>query len=28
VLDKTGKVVYTGLGGDQDIDGAIKKALR
>jgi thiol-disulfide isomerase/thioredoxin len=28
VLDKNGKVVYTGLGGDQDIDGAIKKALR
>jgi thiol-disulfide isomerase/thioredoxin len=28
VLDKTGKVVYTGLGGDQDIEAAIKKALR
>ena len=28
VLDKTGKVVYTGLGGDQDIDAAIRKALR
>lgn len=28
VLDKTGKVVYTGLGGDQDIDAAITKALR
>ncbi|MFM8301842.1 MAG: TlpA family protein disulfide reductase [Gemmatimonadota bacterium] len=28
VLDKTGKVVYTGLGGDQDIAAAITKALR
>jgi thiol-disulfide isomerase/thioredoxin len=27
VLDKAGKVVYTGLGGDQDLDKAIKKAL-
>src|SRR6266513_2301996 len=27
VLDKTGKVVYTGLGGKQDIEGAIRKAL-
>jgi thiol-disulfide isomerase/thioredoxin len=27
VLDKTGKVVYTGVGGDQNIDAAIKKAL-
>lgn len=27
VLDKTGRVVYTGLGGQQDIEGAIKKAL-
>ena len=27
VLDKTGKVVYTGLGGKQDLDAAIKKAL-
>ena len=27
VLDKTGKVVYTGLGGDQDLEKAIKKAL-
>ena len=27
VLDKTGKVVYTGVGGTQDIDAAIKKAL-
>jgi len=28
VLDKNGKVVYTGLGGDQDIAAAITKALR
>jgi thiol-disulfide isomerase/thioredoxin len=28
VLDKTGKVVYTGLGGDQDLDKAIQKALK
>ena len=27
VLDKTGKVVYTGLGGDQNLEAAIKKAL-
>jgi len=27
VLDKTGKVVYTGLGGDQDLEKAIRKAL-
>jgi thiol-disulfide isomerase/thioredoxin len=27
VLDKTGKVVYTGLGGKQDLDAALKKAL-
>ncbi len=27
VLDKTGKVVYTGLGGKQDLDAAIKKAM-
>lgn len=27
VLDKSGKVVYTGLGGDQDLEKAIKKAL-
>jgi thiol-disulfide isomerase/thioredoxin len=27
VLDKTGRVVYTGLGGKQDLDGAIRKAL-
>jgi thiol-disulfide isomerase/thioredoxin len=28
VLDKTGKVVYTGLGGKQDIESAIQKALK
>lgn len=28
VLDKSGKVVYTGLGGDQDLEKAIKKALQ
>jgi thiol-disulfide isomerase/thioredoxin len=28
VTDRTGKVVYTGLGGDQDIETAIQKALR
>ena len=28
VLDKTGKVVYTGLGGKQDLDAAIRKALQ
>lgn len=27
VLDRTGKVVYTGLGGKQDLDAAIKKVL-
>jgi hypothetical protein len=27
VLDKRGKVVYTGVGGDQNIEAAIKKAL-
>jgi thiol-disulfide isomerase/thioredoxin len=27
VVDHTGKVVYTGVGGTQDIDAAIKKAL-
>jgi thiol-disulfide isomerase/thioredoxin len=27
VLDKNGKVVYTGVGGDQNIDAAIRKAL-
>ena len=27
VLDKAGKVVYTGLGGDQDLEKAIKKAF-
>jgi thiol-disulfide isomerase/thioredoxin len=27
VIDKTGKVVYTGLGGKQDLDAALKKAL-
>lgn len=27
VLDKAGKVVYTGQGGKQDLDAAIKKAL-
>ncbi|MEP6732072.1 MAG: TlpA disulfide reductase family protein [bacterium] len=27
VLDKHGKVVYTGVGGDQNIEAAIKKAL-
>ncbi len=27
VLDKSGKVVYTGVGGDQDIDAAVRKAL-
>jgi len=28
VLDKSGKVVYTGLGGDQDLDKAIQRALK
>jgi len=27
VIDKTGKVVYTGLGGDQNLEAAIKKGL-
>jgi len=27
VLDKAGRVVYTGLGGKQDLEAAIKKAL-
>ena len=27
IIDAKGKVVYTGVGGDQDIDNAIKKAL-
>ena len=27
VLDKSGRVVYTGLGGKQDLEGAIRKAL-
>ena len=27
VLDRTGKVIYTGLGGKQDLDAALKKAL-
>jgi thiol-disulfide isomerase/thioredoxin len=27
VIDKTGRVVYTGLGGKQDLDAALKKAL-
>ena len=27
VVDRTGKVVYTGLGGDQDVEAALKKAL-
>ena len=27
VLDRTGKIVYTGLGGSQDLDAAIKKVL-
>ena len=26
VLDKTGRVVYTGLGGKQDLEGALRKA--
>ena len=28
VLDAAGKVVYTGLGGKQDLEGAIAKALK
>ena len=27
VIDRAGKVVYTGLGGDQDLEAALKKAL-
>lgn len=27
VLDKTGRVVYTGLGGKQDLEAAVRKAL-
>jgi thiol-disulfide isomerase/thioredoxin len=27
VLDKSGKVVYTGLGGKQDLEAALKKAM-
>lgn len=27
VLDRSGRVVYTGVGGDQDLDAAIRKAL-
>lgn len=27
VLDASGKVVYTGVGGDQDIDAAVRRAL-
>ncbi len=27
VIDKSGRVVYTGLGGKQDLEGAIRKAL-
>ena len=27
VVDKTGKIVYAGAGGDQDIDSAVRKAL-
>lgn len=27
VLDRTGRVVYTGVGGTQDLDAAIRKAL-
>lgn len=28
ILDRTGKVVYTGLGGKQDLDAALTKALQ
>jgi thiol-disulfide isomerase/thioredoxin len=28
VLDRTGKVVYTGQGADQDLEGAVRKAIR
>ncbi len=27
VLDRAGKVVYTGVGGKQDLESAIKKAI-
>lgn len=27
VVDRTGKIVYTGLGGDQNLEAAIRKAL-
>jgi ribosomal protein S5 len=27
VLDRAGRVVYTGVGGDQDLEKAIRKAL-
>jgi peroxiredoxin len=27
VLDRAGKVVYTGQGGDQNIDAAVRKAM-
>ena len=27
VRDRAGKIVYTGLGGDQDLEAAIRKAL-
>jgi TATA-box binding protein (TBP) (component of TFIID and TFIIIB) len=27
VVDRSGKVVYTGVGGTQNIDAAIRKAL-
>ena len=27
IIDKSGKVVYTGVGGDQDLEAALKKAL-
>jgi hypothetical protein len=27
VVDKTGKIVYTGVGGTQNLDAAIKKAF-
>ena len=27
VLDKTGKVVYTGVGGTQNVDAAVRKAM-
>ena len=27
VLDKSGKVVYTGVGGSQDLEAAVKKAM-